>query len=475
MLHKVIQQLNPTVYGKLKEDFINNRGEKLLQLMELYRNTDSAKEITHKQLDINTTSFYTLKSRLQDKVQRALFESASDVYADLLKNLASIPYLVSNSPRETTLLLLEFLAEELRKADQPMELAQVYAAMKAMNSWSQEFYHYEQLYNKSIAYGLAIEKAQEVLTHFARECSIYRIAHKAPVDVLKLYIKELNNISRMYESPRIRMYRYIAELTYALFVDENREIPNSSLTVEETLDKLREILDTYKEDRNFRYKQDIWASLSFEYYTSLGLKKNASAYFDEIASNEFKLLLQGHRTVTSYILISGFDRIIADKTLCENVLRWLPEPDPSNVYLRYNITRFKAGIAFVNGNYAEASSLLQDFLNDVSLKNFFVAEYHIKLFHVLSLLCAGKSEQAEIQLRSISRKIAAVEDKDSLQSGTLEFLQLFKVIMSNKGGDRAARIREAANAVNAARKNRMSVLPHIPLTEQVVAGLIKLL
>src|SRR5262245_13528480 len=109
MLNKVIQQLDTVVYNKLKEDFLANRGEKMLYLMELYRTSDASAEISHKQLDINPTSFYTLKSRLQDKVQRALFENASDVYADLLKNLAAIPFLVSNAPRESAILLLEYL------------------------------------------------------------------------------------------------------------------------------------------------------------------------------------------------------------------------------------------------------------------------------------------------------------------------------------------------------------------------------
>jgi hypothetical protein len=475
MLHKVILQLDPGVYGKLKEDFTANRGEKLLQLMELYRKSESRTEINAKHLEINAASFYTLKSRLQDKVQRALFDSASDVYADLLKNLAAIPYIVNNTPRESAILLLEFLAEELKKADQPAELAQVYAAMKEIYSWSQDYYHYEQLYNKNIAYSLAIEKGQETRTHFSRECGVFCLSHNSPTDVLRLYIKELNNISRVYESHRIAMYRYVAEVTYALFVDENREIPGSELTVEETLEKLKDILDQHAEDRNYRYTSDIWHFLNYEYYTSLGLHKNANSFFEELVKNEFRLLYRSHRSLTSHILISAFGRIASNEELADKVLTWIPEPDSYNIYSRVNFVLFSAGIAFERGDYVKASSLLNDFLNDASLKNYFVAEYNIKLFLVLVLLCAEKIEQAEIQFRSISRKLASTEAKETLHNGVEEFVNLLKVALSNKGGDRKARITETAEALNKARKQGRSCLPHIKITGNVISSLTKLL
>ncbi len=475
MLHKVVIQLEAGIYGKLKEDFTANRGEKMLQLMELYRSSEPDTEITAKQLDINSTSFYTLKSRLQDKVQRALFENASDVYADLLKNLASIPYLVNNTPRESAILLLEYLADELKKADQPAELAQVYAAMKEMHSWSQDYYHYQQLYNKCIAYALAIEKAQETRTHFTRECAIFCLTHAPTNDVLRLYVKELNNTSRVYESHRIGLYRHTAEVTYALFVDENRDIPGTDLTVEETLARLKEIIDEHGDDRNYRYAADIWQFLNYEYYTSLGLHKNANTFFDALVKNEFRLLYRSHRSLTSHILISAFERIANDSALTDKVLSWIPEADNYNVFVRVNYILFRAGIAMHRGEYAEASAMLNDFLNEVSLKNYFVAEYNIKFLHVLALLCAEKTEQAEIQLRSISRKLASTEGKEALHSGVNEFLNLFKVAMSNKGGDRKVKLTEAADALNKVRKQGKVCLPHIKITENVVAALTKLL
>jgi hypothetical protein len=294
--------------------------------------------------------------------------------------------------------------------------------------------------------------------------------------VLRLHVKELNNISRVYDSQRINIYRYTAEVTYALFVDENREIPGGSqLTVEETLDKYKEILDAHAEDRNYRFLRDVWAFLSFEYYVSLGLQKNATQFFDELIANELRVLLRGHRSLTSHILISAFDRIAADATLADRVLQWIPQPDSNHIYSLSNNAMFRAGIAFERGNYAEAATVLNDFLNEVSLKNYFVTEYNFKLFLVITLLCAEKTEQAEIQFRSISRKLASTEHKESLHNGVNEWINLIKAVMSGKSADRKAKITEAVDAANKSRKSGCCLLPHIKLKEPALNALLKLL
>lgn len=476
MLHKVILQLDPEIFGKLKDDFAANRGEKMLTLLELYRNAKTEDEVTHKQLDINTSSFYTLKSRLQDKIQRALFANATDVYADLLKNLAAIPYIINNTPRESAILLLDYLAEELKKADQPGELAQVYGALKRLHARNDQYYHFEQLYNKNVAYFLAIEKAEEVLAHFTREICVHCHTHNSSNDVIiRLYVKELNNLGRVYDSPRLRMYRYVAEVTYALFVDGNREIPGSDDTIEEALAKLAAIIEEHPEDMNYKYMRDIWAYLSYEYYVSLGLHKNATQYFDILVANQFRVLYRTHRSNTTHILVSAFDRIATDKALSKSVLSWIPEPDEQNHYARINIALFKAGIEFENGQYVAASAILNDALNDISMKALLIAEYNIKLFLVLCLLCAEKTDQAEIQFRSISRKLTSTENKEALHLGVNEWMNLVKIVMSGKSADRKTKIGEAAELVNKVRKGSNVLLPHIKLKENAVAVLTKLL
>lgn len=475
MLFKVINQLESDVYVKLKNELEESRAEKMLQLLELYRNAEDEESITHKQLEMNTSSFYTLKSRLQDKVQKILFLNASDVYADLLKNLAAIPYLVNNTPRESAIMLLNFLAEELKHKDQPGELAQVYGALKKLNSWDKDYFHYQQLYNKNVAYFLAIEKAEETLTHFTRDCGVYLYsADKNAVDVLRLYVKELNNLARVYDSHRIKMYKYIAEVSFALFADENREIPGSDSTVEEVLEKMSAILNEHGDDRHYRFIGDIWQFLNYEYYVSLGLQKNAAPFYDHIVAGNLRILYRTHTALTTKFLVTAGEKLVSDKNIIASVSKWLPEPDVNDVYSKVNIALFRSAVEFYSGNYGASASVLNDFLNENTLKTMFVAEYNIKLLLVLSLLCAEKTDQAEIQFRSISRKIASLENKEVLQPGVNEWINLFKLVLAG-GSDKKQKVADAAEIANKARKGNNVLLPHVKISEKTVSILQKLL
>lgn len=475
MLFKVIQQLDHEVYCKLKDEFAETRAEKMLQLLELYRTSENEEGITHKNLEINTSSFYTLKSRLQDKVQKMLFLNASDVYADLLKNLAAIPYLVNNTPRESAIMLLNYLADELKRTDQPGELAQVYGALKKLNSWDKDYFHYQQLYNKNVAYFLAIEKAEETLTNFTRDFGIYLYSgEKTSLDVLRLYVKELNNLTRVYDSHRIRMYKYIAEISFALFADENREIPGSDETVEEALGKMSAILTEHKDDRNYRFIHDIWQFLNYEYYVSLGLHKNASSFYDHIVAGRLRILYRTHTALTSKFLITAGDKLVANDAIASAINQILPEPDANDLYSKVNIVLFKAAVEMETGNYQKAAAVLNDFLNDNTLKSMFIAEYNIKLLLVLMLLCSEKTDQAEIQFRSISRKITSLENKEILQPGVNEWISLCKLVLAG-GADKKAKLREAVDAVNKVRKGSNALLPHIRINEKVTGILQKLL
>lgn len=475
MLFKVISQLDTDVYDKLKDELTETRAEKMLQLLELYRSSVDDEGITPKTLEINSASFYTLKSRLQDKVQKVLFVNASDIYADLLKNLAAIPFLVNNTPRESAIMLLNYLAEELKRTDQPGELAQVYGALKKLNSWDKDYFHYQQLYNKNVAYFLAIEKAEETLTHFTRDCGAYCYSgDKSQLDLLRLYVKELNNLARVYESHRIRIYKYVAEVSFALFVDENREIPGSDETVEDVLGKMSEILKEHADDRNFRFLGDIWQFLNFEYYLSLGLQKNAQPFFDHIVNGKLRLLYRTHTTLATRFLVSAGAKIIVDPELAGMALEHLPEPDANDLYSRTNIALFEAAVEFEAGGYGRAVTILNNFLNDNTMKAMFIAEYNVKLFLVLAQLCSEKTDQAEITFRSISRKIASMENKDAFQSGVMEWINLCKLVLGG-GADKKAKVQECVDAVNKARKGNNCLLPQVRLNEKVAGVLQKLL
>ena len=68
-IEKIISQLNEKDFSLLSEQFIQSKADKYLALLNIYRKGDlKEKEIVEK-LNIKSPAFYTLKSRLYDKIQ----------------------------------------------------------------------------------------------------------------------------------------------------------------------------------------------------------------------------------------------------------------------------------------------------------------------------------------------------------------------------------------------------------------------
>jgi hypothetical protein len=470
MVRKVIEQLEESVYKKLITELEETKASKMLTLLGMYRDGTPENEITATKLGVSAASFYTLKSRLQDKVQKALFRSASDDFADLLKNLSSIPYLVNNTPRESAVLLLLFLEKELKEKDKPGELAQVYGALKKLHAHHTDYYHYEQLYNKNIAYFLAFEKSEEVLTGFTRTLGEYLMGGELQLkEVMKLYIKELTNVSRMYESHRIRMCKSVAEVSYALFVENAVELSGSDKSVQDVLDEMSAVLSRHPDDAQYRFLKDIHNFLSFEFYSLIGLHKNAREPFEAIINDKCRLLYRSHTAVVSLFLISAFHKLKAVQDIQISSEEW-PIEDAQNTFGVVNRALFNAGILFDSLRYAEAASVLNDCLNDVTFRNLIHAECSVRILYILCLIGAEKTDLAETQLRSLSRKLAGLNPKPELAPGTNEWLNLLKAFIAAKD---KSQMKKAVEAVKAELKNRNALLRFMDVESKAMTGIMR--
>ncbi len=470
MVRKVIEQFEESVYNKLITELEETKASKMLTLLGMYRDGTPENEITATKLGVSAASFYTLKSRLQDKVQKALFRSASDDFADLLKNLSSIPYLVNNTPRESAVLLLLFLEKELKEKDKPGELAQVYGALKKLHAHHADYYHYEQLYNKNIAYFLAFEKSEEVLTGFTRTLGEYLMSGELQLkEVMKLYIKELTNVSRMYESHRIRMCKSVAEVSYALFVENAVELSGSDKSVQDVLDEMSDVLSKHPDDAQYRFLKDIHNFLSFEFYSLIGLHKNAREPFEAIINDKCRLLYRSHTAVVSLFLISAFNKLKGTPDI-QNLSKEWPLEDAQNTFGIVNRALFNAGILFDSLRFAEAASELNDCLNEVTFRNLIHAECSVRILYILCLIGAEKTDLAETQLRSLSRKLAGLNPKPELAPGTNEWLNLLKAFIAAKD---KSQMKKAVEAVKAELKNRNALLRFMDVESKAMTGIMR--
>lgn len=464
MLKKVICQLSGEQFGELQHELASNRGEKFSQLLNLYREGEEDDGEIKGKIGVNNASFYTLKSRLSDKIQQYLFRTASDNRAELLKNISSIPQLIYNTPRETAIMLLEHLEMELKKNDMPGELVSVYNALKKLHLHSENYYHYQQLYNKNVAYTLSLDKADELVSAFNRELGEYLLSRDATkVDILKLYLKELTNLGKLYDSHRLKVYRLIASITYGLYVD--KDIPETEETIEDLLKQFDAITEEHPEDRNYKHLVLIRHFQNFIYYHQLGLHKNGATSFEKVNVNPEKFLLLAHTCPASSFLIAKVERSIA--TAGANKVT-LPKEDvhfqvnPEDVFSTINCAMYGASVAFHNGNFAESVSILNNLINEVSFKNFPFAEFEVKLFLALSQLMSGKTEQAELTLRSVSRKLASTEFSKRFPA-TQAFCRFLKLALNDTSSQKGKKLQDAYAAFKLANSGSESILTFLPL------------
>ena len=465
MLQKVISQLSPSQFEELHGELSLNRGEKFAKLLELYRDENAEDAVLRDSIGAKQAAFYTLKSRLFDKVQQYLFRTSSDNRAELLKNVSSVPYLVYNTPRETAVSLLLHLEAELKREDMPAELVSVYNGLKTLHLHTPQYYQFQQLYNKNVAYMLALDKTEELICLFTRELGEYLLSFdKEKVALLKLYLRELNNLSRLYDSHRLKVNHIIANVTYAIFVDEKNEAPESEETIEELLQQFKTIIEEHPEHRNYRFLESVRLFLNFEYYHLLGLRKNAQQSYEKLNSALETFLLLEHSCPSTYFLLS---KLIHESTLdpggypANSELLFKPHPD--DIFSSVNFYMYSAAVHFKNGKHAEAASCLNELLNAVSFKNFTFAEAHVKLFLVLNCLLAGKTDQAEIILRSITRKMAS-EGLAEIFPAADAFAKFLKIALNDNSATKAKKNEAAYQAFLQLNKGEAAILRFAPLS-----------
>ena len=118
-------------------------------------------------LGLSTNAYSTLRSRLHTKVQNHLIAlSDNPTRADVLNKLLSIDDIIFTQKPTIALTTLKKLERELIRFDLSNELTVVYKYLKKLHLNTTEYFHYSQLYNRHVAYSLALDKAEDLLAKY---------------------------------------------------------------------------------------------------------------------------------------------------------------------------------------------------------------------------------------------------------------------------------------------------------------------
>ncbi|NLR90938.1 MULTISPECIES: hypothetical protein [Flammeovirga] len=450
-LKHIIKQLSEKDYEAIKNNLIESNAEKSAYLLTSMREKKTSDQSIMSELDVNTNAYYTLRSRLNQKIEDYLLQQMESPRADLLKKVANIHEMVFTKKRAISIVTLKKLEKELLDYDLSNELTVVYKALKLLHINSPDYFTYSQLYNKHVAYMLAVDKIEDILADYFKKFGVYAFTGDETDKLgLELLNKEMNNTCKLYESHRPFVYQSCMNIFHRLFVeDENQAAFNSSGNdddepIEDIFHKIDQIFDQYHMDSIYYHLHNVFEFLKLEYYTHYGVFRKASKYFDTVNEDVVPLLMHSNQyTFPSQFLQTKLQRALQTDTHVElfesnkSVFEDF-EPDTDDIpnYVSYVV--YRAISAYYSTEFDEAARFLNNLLNEISLKKFPHAFLEVKCLLALQYVCMRDYELFNQLANSIQRQIRLM-GKETCPSITL-FLKMLKTGMSEAKRDKMSKV-----------------------------------
>jgi len=435
-LKGIIQQISEEEFKGISDKLKKSKADKFGTLLYRYRENNIPDDELMAELDISSNAFYVLKSRLFEKIQEHLLENQVGPKTDILRKLVTIPNLLFDTQRAIANAVLTKLEKDLLDNDMPYELTSVYSALKKLHLNTSKYYEYTQLYNKHVAYTLALDKSEDLLSNFITELGRYYASRDdAVLEVIPLIKKEVANVSRLYESHHLQVHKNILDASVAIFLPLPDQVIHDD-PIEDLLNGTEKIIAQYPKDNYYRHILGVVNFLYFEFYHKLGLFKKADQYYALVNVRLPAFLYYSHSTFSSRFLISKLERSIKlgiEKELnVENELVFKSyQPDRQDTPNYLNYVKYMAASSYYAGKTHEATKLLFNLLNYISLKGYAHAEIEIKLFLALTYSLCNKYDLAWNLLRNTLRKIREL-NKDMRYENALVFGTMLKLQTSSK-------------------------------------------
>jgi hypothetical protein len=437
-IKSIITKLKEPEYKAILLKLQEAKAEKFQTLLENYRESSLSDDEIQEELSISSNAFYVLKSRLYEKIQEQLLDQSVGPKTDVLRKIITIPKLLYNTQPEISIAILSKLEKDLIDHDMPQELTSVYAALKKLHLHTDKYYEYSQKYNKHVAFTLALDKAEGILTEFSRHLGDYQASRDPGIlEYFPVLKNEMVSLARLYDSHHLKVAKLLMNVSIALFLPLEEEILNDE-PVEDALRELEQILESHPADGKYQYLQGVVNFLFFEYYHKLGIGKKADQYFGSVNMSLPSFLFFNHLTYCSKFLISKIERYV-QMDITGNLLEESHtdlaefEPDVNDIPNYVNYVIYKAGSAYYNEDYGDASMHLSGLLNDVSFKNHVHADIEVKLFLILTYSLQNKYDLAWNLLRSVTRKLKEL-NKSGGYENSIAFANMLKAQDQQSGG-----------------------------------------
>lgn len=476
-LKNIIKQLSANDYVAIYDSLLASNAEKSAHLLRYIREKQMSDAKIMEELDVNTNAYYTLRSRLNQKIEEYLLQQMENPRTDLLKKVANISEIVFTKKRAIAIATLKKLEKELLDYDLSNELTIIYKTLKKLHINTPDHFTYSQLYNRHVAYMLAVDKSEDLLAEYFKKYGNYTMTG-SDIDKFELSLlnKEIANLGGLYQSHRLYVYQSCCSIFHRLFVDKNENEAADAEPIEDILNNVEKIFETYYLDAIYYNLKIVFEFLKLEYYTHYKVYRKAEKYFEDL-NLKTGLLLANYSLYTypAQFLLTKIDRHVRADTehlLYEENKQLFAEYDSDAndlpKYMTYVV--YRALSCFYADRYEEAARWLNNMLNDLSLKKYGQAQIEIKLFLTLQYCMLNDYDLFNQSINSIQRQIR-LTGKESSEHISL-FIKILKAALGDNKRAKAAKIRSLVEKLKQQNVNHFSPIKHLKLDEKFINKLL---
>lgn len=457
-LREIISRLDENVFKNIENNFVKTKAENFLFLLKSYRGTTTDAEIIDA-LELNSNSFYVLKSRLYDRIQNHLSGDIHTNKEELLKKLQEVYRMCYTESREVATAFLEKLEKDLLYYDLHNELLVVYSALKKIHLYSDKYFYYSQLYNRHIAFGLSLEKSEETLGNFNRILMQYNFSRSSKLlDNLFFIRKEMANHYALNQSRQIEIIKNFIELQLLVFCDTEL---NKQINTEEVLQDTQRLMKELPDSSQYKHWQPALDYLFFEYYFKTGHLKQASSYYTNVNAGFQSLFLYTNICVTSRFLVSKIaflqEMRRVDEIRNEDHLNFIV--NTGDMHTKVLIGIYNAMRSYYGQNYKEAINKLNEILNENSFKDYFHINTDVKLTLAFVYLLIKEYDLAESTVKSIYRKIKS--EKIETYPHVLDLIKAYELEIKQASNRVTQKHMDYYTLFSARNKSEYSLLLHL--------------
>lgn len=430
-LIKTIKKLSEQEYRELVEEVSPNKNSKPYQVLELARNNDLNDSQMMEALQVNASTYYTLKSRLNSKVATALNKKVENPISVLLEEVMRVPAALYGTNKGVSVRALRELEKQLLEYDLTNELIIVYKTLARLKMYSPDYESLMKTHDRYVAFNLASSNAESLFYDFIRLAGVYLLSgEKADAENMADKIRQINNIGELYESHRINVYFSLARLYFLLTTIHSREaLQNKEMEIDTALQEMRATFEKYPLDTFYSNLKFIVDCLYVEYYSMVGNLARSRHYYTS-ANEQIPNIAQQH--IQAFHVIQFLEakvrlyKLTSDLSFLTDGLSQLEENleiDADEFYHYVAYQRYLAIVAYYQGNYQSAARIINKLRNSVNTKSVPILDIELKLFQGLNYVLLGEFDLSTQLCNSIGRTLKDPNEETERVKAAVKFLK----------------------------------------------------